>query len=439
MNKTRGLLVGLLLVWGQGLWAQDLMAVYELAVKNDPQLQVAAEQLNAARETKNLSKAQLLPTIGLSADFDHYNSDVKTRLGTSVDSTSNYNDRGLTLGLNMPLYRRDFLVQLEQAESTIAQVEAQYAAAGIDLMVRSVTAYFNILSAEDDLRVAVAEREATGRQLDQAQQRFDVGLIAITDVHEAQAAHDNSRATEIVAENGLDNAWEALFEIIGPEPKTVLAKLGEDLPLKPPTPNVLKEWSDTAQQQNFDIIASRSNLEAVRQEIEVSRSGHYPTLDLNGGYNISRTDNDFGSEADTTSIGLELAIPLYAGGGITSLTRQSQANYRAAQQGLDQTRRAVNRQVRNAFRGVLSTISRVAALRAATISAKSALDSTQAGYEVGTRTIVDVLNVQGNLFSSQRDYLQSRYDYILNGLALKAAAGNLSIEDLQRANAWLKR
>jgi outer membrane protein len=171
----------------------------------------------------------------------------------------------------------------------------------------------------------------------------------------------------------------------------------------------------------------------------VSRSGHYPTLDLNGGYNISRTDNDFGSEADTTSIGLELAIPLYAGGGITSLTRQSQANYRAAQQGLDQTRRAVNRQVRNAFRGVLSTISRVAALRAATISAKSALDSTQAGYEVGTRTIVDVLNVQGNLFSSQRDYLQSRYDYILNGLALKAAAGNLSIEDLQRANAWLKR
>ena len=439
MNKTRGLLVGLLLVWGQGLWAQDLMAVYELAVNNDPQLQVAAEQLNAARETKNLSKAQLLPTIGLSADYDHLDSDVKTRLGESVDISSNYNDRGLTLGLSMPLYRRNFLIQLEQADSTIAEAEAQYAAAEIDLMLRSATAYFNILSAEDDLKVAQSEREATGRQLDQAQQRFDVGLIAITDVHEAQAAFDAARAAEIAADNSLDNAWEALFEIIGPEAKTKLAKLGDNLPLAPPVPNDLQQWSDTAQQQNFSIIATRSSLEAVRQEIEVSRSGHYPTLDLNGGYNISRTDNDFGSEADTASIGLELAIPLYAGGGVTSLTRQSQANYRAAQQGLDQTRRSVNRQVRDAFRGVLSTISRVEALKAATVSAKSALESTQAGYEVGTRTIVDVLNVQRNLFSSQRDYLSSRYDYIINGLSLKSAAGNLGVEDLQRANNWLEK
>jgi len=438
MIKIRSLMAALLLSLFQGVQAGDLMTVYELAVKNDPQLQVAAEQLNAVRETKNLARAQLLPTIGLGANYDYIHSDLKTRLGQSVDSTNKYNERSLGLNLTQPIYRRNFLVQLEQADSTIAQAEAQYAAAEIDLMVRTVIAYFNVLSAEDDLRVAKAELEATGRQLEQAQQRFDVGLIAITDVHEAKAANDNSRARVIVAENNQDNAWEALFEIIGPQPKTVLAKLGEDLQLKPPVPNELQEWSDTAQQQNYDIIASLNNLESVRQQIEVSRSGHYPTLDLVGGYNINRNENEFGTEADIGIIGLELALPLYTGGAVTSQTNQDRANYRAAQQGLDQTRRAVNRQVRNAFRGVLSAISEVEALRAATISAKSALDSTEAGYEVGTRTIVDVLNVQGNLFSSQRDFLQSRYDYILNGLSLKSAAGNLSVEDLQRANAWLE-
>jgi outer membrane protein len=218
-----------------------------------------------------------------------------------------------------------------------------------------------------------------------------------------------------------------------------LAKLGEDLQLVPPSPNNLQAWSDTAQQQNFDILANQSRLETVRQEIEVIRSGHYPTLDLVGGYNINRTTNDFGTEADTASIGVELAVPLYTGGLVSSRTEQSRADFRAAQQQLDQTRRAVNRQVRDAFRGVLSTISRVNALQAATVSASSALESTQAGYEVGTRTIVDVLNVQGVLFSSQRDYLGSRYEYILNGLALKSAAGNLTEEDLMRVNTWLEQ
>lgn len=438
MKLSKRLIPIILIFLTPWLQAQDLMAVYELAIKNDPQVQASAEQLNAARESKNLSRAQLLPTIGLGASYDYIHSDLKTLRGESVDITSDYNDHSLGLSLTQPIYRRNYLVQLEQADSTIAQAEAQYASAQIDLMLRSATTYFNILSAEDDLRVAQAEREATGRQLDQAQQRFDVGLIAITDVHEAQAAFDAARASEIAAQNSLDNAWEALFEIIGPEPKTKLAKLGDGLQLTPPVPNDLQEWSDTAQQQNFSIIATRSNLESVRQEIEVSRSGHYPTLDLVGGYNISRTDSDLGSESDNASIGLELALPLYAGGGVTALTEQARANYRAAQQGLDQTRRAVNRQVRDAFRGVLSTISRVEALQAATVSAKSALESTQAGYEVGTRTIVDVLNVQRNLFSSQRDYLRSRYDYIINGLSLKAAAGNLGSEDLQRVNGWLE-
>ncbi|MEW8321377.1 MAG: TolC family outer membrane protein [Candidatus Thiodiazotropha taylori] len=439
MRPTKQLAILFLFLWMPLSQADDLMSVYRLALENDPQLQAAKEQLNSARESKSLARSQLLPTIGLGATYDAVRSDVKTLQGASVDDTSTYRESGLGLNLTQPIYRRDRLVQLEQSDSTIAQAEADFASAEIDLMVRSTTAYFDILSAEDDLRVANAEREATGRQLEQAQQRFDVGLIAITDVHEAKAAYDAARASEIAAENSLDNAWEALFEIIGPKAKSDLAKLGDGLLLNPPVPNSLTDWSDTAQQQNYSIIAARSNLKVLEQEIDVSKSGHYPTLDLVGGYSINRSDSDRATEADTAKIGLSLEVPIYTGGAVSASTRQSQANYRAAQQSLDQTRRGVNRQVRDAFRGVLSTISQVEALKAATVSAQSALESTQAGYEVGTRTIVDVLNVQRNLFSSQRDYLNSRYGYILNGLALKSAAGTLSESDLETVNGWLEK
>ncbi|MCU7906694.1 MAG: TolC family outer membrane protein [Candidatus Thiodiazotropha sp. (ex Epidulcina cf. delphinae)] len=438
MKPMKHLVISLLFIWPPLAQAEDLVTIYQLALQSDPQLQAVKEQLNAARESKSLARAQLLPTLGLGGTYDAIRNDVKTRFGESVDFKSTYRESGLGLNLTQPIYRRDRLVQLEQADSTIAQAEAEYASAEIDLMVRSTTAYFDILSAEDDLRVAIAEREATGRQLEQAQQRFDVGLIAITDVHEARAAFDAARAAEISAENSLDNAWEALYEIIGPRAESELAKLGDGLALNPPVPNRLQDWSDTAQQQNYSIIASRSGLKVLEQEIDVSKSGHYPTLDLVGGYTINRSDSDRATEADTARIGLSLEVPIYTGGAVSAGTRQSQANYRAARQALDQTRRSINRQVRDAFRGVLSAISQVEALKAATISAQSALESTQAGYEVGTRTIVDVLNVQRNLFSSQRDYLNSRYGYIINGLSLKSAAGTLSESDLQRVNGWLE-
>jgi len=439
MKKLTRILPFLLFLMLPGVQARDLLAIYDLALQNDPQLRAAQEQLNSARQTENIAKAQLRPTIGLGATYDYIANDLETRLGAPSDDTAYYSDVGLGLNLTMPLYRRELLVQLEQADSTIAQAEAQYAAAQIDLMVRSTSAYFLVLAAEDDLRVAKSETEATGRQLEQAQQRFDVGLIAITDVHEAKAAYDGARASEIASENNLDNAWEALFEIIGPGAKTQLAILGDGLELLPPSPNDLKDWSDTAQQQNFQILANQSSLETVRKDIEVARSGHYPTLDLVGGYNVNRGTSEIPTEANTANVGLELSVPLYTGGLVTARTEQAWANFHAAQQQLDQTRRAVNRQVRDAFRGVLSSISRVNALKAATVSAKSALESTQAGYEVGTRTIVDVLNVQRNLFSSQRDYLGSRYDYIINGLSLKSAAGTLAEEDLARVNGWLEQ
>ena len=241
----------------------------------------------------------------------------------------------------------------------------------------------------------------------------------------------------IQAENALDSAWEALLEITGSN-RSTLATLGDEMALNRPAPDDIAAWSETAQEQNYAIIAARNATELARKNIDVNKSGHYPTLDLVGSYGIHRTDSDTGSDADTGIIGLQLNVPLYTGGATSSSIRQAEADFRTAQYALDQQRRAIGRQVRDAYRGVISSISQVDALKAATISADSALKSTNAGYEVGTRTIVDVLTVQRNLFDSQRNYFRSRYDYIINSLSLKQAAGNLSRKDLERVNRWLQ-
>ncbi|MCB1858597.1 MAG: TolC family outer membrane protein [Gammaproteobacteria bacterium] len=414
---------------------QDLIEVYELALANDSKIREAQQRLESVRETKPQARALLLPSLSLSGDVNANRRDVRESVGaTGLDSFGNY---GLSINLLQPIYHRDYWIQLEQADSVIAQAEAEYAAAQLDLMARIVEAYFGVLAADDNLTVSEAQTKANQRQLEQAKQRFDVGLIAITDVHEAQAAFDGARANQIAAENEVDSAWEALFEIIGHQPEGKLAKLGEKLPLSRPTPEDMAEWADTAMQQNYAVVAARNAAEAQKQTIEIQRSGHFPTLDLVGGYGVDRTRQDFGTDVDTGVIGLQLNVPLYQGGAVSSRTRQAQYDYEAARESLDQQRRAVNRQVRDAYRGVISSISRVNALKATVVSSRSALESTQAGYDVGTRTLVDVLTVQSSMFDSTRNYLASRYNYIINGLLLKQAASTLTRQDLERVNAWL--
>ncbi len=415
------------------LQAQDLLAVYDLALKNDPKLREAERRRDSVKERRVQARALLLPNIGLSGSAERIDRDNHSR------PDDNYGQNTLALNLKQPLYHRDYWLQLEQADSAIAQAEAEYAAARLDLMLRTATAYFNVLGAQDDLKFRTAEREATGRQLEQAKQRYDVGLIAITDVHEAQAAHDGARANEIQAQTQLDNAWEELREIIG-NTDVPLARLGEHMALTLPDPQDIDKWAEMALKQNYAIVAAAASVDALKKDIEIKRSGHYPTLDLVGAYSAFRSSSDsaFSGDNDTTNLGLQLNLPLYAGGAVTSKTRQARFDYQAAQEALDQQRRAVNRQVRDAYRGVLSNISRVKALKAATLSAESALESTQAGFDVGTRTMVDVLNVQRNLFEARAKYARSRYDYILNALRLRQAASLLGREDLERVNAWLE-
>ena len=262
-------------------------------------------------------------------------------------------------------------------------------------------------------------------------------MIAITGVHEAQARFDQSRADEISAINLLDNAWEALREIVGPEVPETIAGLLDEIPLVIPEPKDVEAWSEIAIRNSPDVESARQAAEVARQEIEVQRSGHYPTLDLVGSYDVDRSEASRGTDVNVGALGVQLAVPLYTGGGVSAVTRQARFNFQAAQEVLDQQLRAVDRQVRDAYRGVETGISRVQALKATTVSAQSALDATTAGFDVGTRTLVDVLNGQRDLFDAKRNYARSRYDYVLSHVALKQAAGVLEIPDLEKINVYL--
>lgn len=420
-----------------GAQAEDLLEIYQLALQNDAQLRTAMANRDSALEARPQAEARLLPGISLSSDANLIRSDVNSSASSLTDNPNNYATAGLALNLTQSIYRKEFNIQLDQADRQIAQAEVTFAAEEQNLVIRVAQAYFNVLSAEDSLEFARAENAAIARQLDQAKQRFEVGLIAITDVHEAQAAFDQSRADLIQAENALDNAWEAQREIIKQSVEQ-LAPLAEVLPLNPPQPQNPEQWAETAQTENLSLQAANYGVDIARLNIDVQDSGDSPTLDLVGSHSLDVSSSDNGTDAQNTIIGLQLNLPLYTGGAVNSRTRQARFDYEAAQQNLDQQRRSVNRTVRDAYRGVMSSISRVEALKASTISAESALEATTAGFEVGTRTMVDVLNAQRDLFSARSKYAQVRYDFILNGLLLKQATGNLSTEDLKQVNSWLQ-
>lgn len=412
----------------------DLLQVYDLAVQNDPKIREAEQRYYANNETRPQALSLLLPNLSVGGNLDYIHENTTSPLRGQY--SDGYEENKLRASVQQPIYRRNLWYSLKQADNVLAQGEAEYRSAEIDLMVRTTEAYFNVLKAADSVRVSTAELKANERQLEQSQQRFDVGLVAITDVNESQAAFDRSRANLINAENQLDNAWEALKQIIGGV-NIPLAKLGDKLELMPPVPADIEQWSETALNQNYAIIAAREAAEAAKQNVEVQRSGHYPSLDLVGSYGTLRSGGEFVGDNNTGIIGLQLTIPLYEGGGVSSRTRQAEYQYQAALEALDSIRREVLRSLKDAYRGVLASISEVKARKSALISARSALESTQAGLEVGTRTQVDVLNAQQRYFLEERFYLLARYDYILNGVRLNKAASTLSREKLALGNSWL--
>lgn len=357
--------------------AEDLLQIYDMAVQSDPRLREAEQNLFATREVKPQARALLLPNLNMvgSADYKTIDARTSTELGR-IDSNESFGTQGVQAVVRQTIYNRASWMTLDQSDNIIAEAEARYRDTQIALMVDTTQAYFGVLRAADLVTVQESLVRANERQLEQSRQRFDVGLVAITDVNESQAEFDRSRADLISAQNALNNAWEALRKIVGPI-QVPLAKLGDTMPLTPPEPNEIGAWAETAVRNNFGIIAASEAVNTAKKTIEIQRSGFYPSLDLNAGYDLARSGAERGTDSDTGFVGLSVNVPIYQGGAVSSRTRQAEYSFRAAQDRLDQTRRSVDQQVKDAFRGILSSIEDVKARQAAVVSARSSLESTQ--------------------------------------------------------------
>lgn len=466
VRRSGAVFVGLLLAVGAagGADAKDLVGVFEDARQNDPQIRAADANRLAQRENRPQAIAALLPQITGSASYilDHssgnqdqpnYNAPL---IGgppvIHIPYTTDTHETRWGLNLRQNLFSWSNWMSLKAADSQVAQAEANYVAAEQNLILRVSQAYFSVLSALDNLDAQQASLEAIARQLDQADKRYDVGLIAITDVQEAKAARDTASAAVIAAKRTLATAEDQLQEITGQKYDS-LSKPGGDMPLNMPQPADENQWVQISLDQNATLLASRLAADIARDNVKVAFGGHLPTLDLVAARTYTRQDGseitdagppigvlnlpEFGSHVNDRQIGLQVTVPIFSGGATQSKVRQSQYLWIAAKEQMVQSSRATERQARDAYLGVISGIARVQALRQALESSDTALKATEAGYEVGTRTAVDVLNARRTLVQATTDYSGSRYDFIVSIIQLRLAAGNLDRPQLEQINGWL--
>jgi outer membrane protein len=416
----------------------NLIDVYQAAADSDPALRAAKARMQSGLEGERQAFSAFLPSINASASYSEAQGE-QTSGDQSQDIDSESDSIGATL--NQSIFNWGNFSRHAQAKARSEQARATYDAAVADFVVRVAQTYFNVLSASDSLTFAISEEKASKRQLEQAEQRFEVGLTAITDVHEAQAAYDGTRARVISARNTLNDAEEALYEITG-QYYSDLQPLQDELKLLPPEQEI-DAWMDRAIANNPNVKGAMANVRATEKGIDTARSGRLPSLDGSIRYSDSSREGDqgaftFSGSTQQTTIGVTLNVPIYQGGRVGSETRQARYDYEAAMQELDAQRLAIRRQIRNDYRSVVAGVSEVEAREQAMVSAQSAMQATQAGFEVGTRTIVDVLNSQKLLFQAQRDYSQARYDFVLSKLRLEATAGTIDEADIREVNALLQ-
>ncbi|MBM5812447.1 MAG: TolC family outer membrane protein [Gammaproteobacteria bacterium] len=434
--------------------ATDLATVYQKALQSDPLIREAEANRLAALEAKPQARAALLPQVSASAAYDDSSSDGSRTFfqstGTgiaivSIDSESDATRRTWDLTLRQNVFRWENWVALRRAGDTVAQAEADYAAARQELIVRTAETYFNVLAAQDTSEAAQATYDAIARQLEQSEKRFEVGLIAVTDVQEAKAASDSASAALIQAKRNLATTQERLRELTG-EAYAELARPGTQMPLAGPDPANAEDWVRLALDQNQRLIASRLAADITRENVSAQRGGHYPSLDLVVSRSHFELDSDFSSggfsgpnnsDSDDTSVTLQLTVPVFSGGATSSRVRQAEYQHQAARQRLERVARQTERETRDAYLGVNAEVARVRSLHQAVESANTALQATEAGYEVGTRTSVDVLDARRRLFEAQTNYARSRYDYLINVLRLRLAAGTLDAAGVSEINGLL--
>jgi outer membrane protein len=422
-------------------FAANLLDIYQDALANDTIYQAAISTRLSKREAIPQSVAALLPNISAQANLSSNYQNISSSFpppATRPPGMSNFQSQGYTISIKQPLINLNDWLALKQANNTGRQADASLAAAAQDLIFRVANAYFKVLSAQDNLELARAEKAANSKQLNQAQQRVQVGLDALTTVYEAKAAYDKSLATDISAENTLRNNQEALRQLTG-QTYSNLARFKTNIPLQSPQPNNIERWVDTATTYNLNLMAARYGVEIARENIKMQASGHVPSLSLVGNYgkNNAANNNFINPNKNGGTLSLELDVPLFSGGAVLSKTRQAGYDFQTASANLDNDYRALIVNTRQKYNDVLADISKIKAERQAIQSAQLSLDSSQASYKAGTRTIVDVLLAQENLYDAKRNAAADQYNYILDSLLLKQAAGTLKPDDLVQINQWL--
>jgi outer membrane protein len=422
--------------------AADLIQVYQQALANDATYASARAAAAAGRERITQGRAGLLPTVGVTGDITKNNADFTNWDNNPLlRSGSNLRTKDIQVTLQQPLFRWDRWETYQQSKLQQAISEAQFAQAQQDLITRVAQAYFDVLAAQDTLESTRAQKVAVTEQLASAKRNFEVGTQTITDTHEAQAAYDLVVSQEIAAVNDLETKKTALQAIIGTAPST-LATLRTGVNLTAPQPTNVDQWVSAAENQNYAVTVAQLQLESAKRDISKNRAGHYPTLDLVASSRRSDVNGHISSvsgQNNSNTIGIQYSIPIFSGFAVTSKVRESIALEDKARNDLEANRRNAALVARQSFLGVNSGLAQVKALEAAEVSSNSALESNKLGYQVGVRINIDVLNAQRQLYQTRTDLARARYNTILAGLKLKAAAGSLREEDLQPINALLQQ
>lgn len=415
-----------MLLPGGPAWAIDLLQSYRQAQGSDPVYLAAEARYKADRHILIQAGGSVLPTISGHAGITKYQ-------GDGGDYTTN----GYTLSATQPIFDFAVFAGIAQARAEVRRALAEFNSARQQLMLRVAERYLGALSAQDNLDLARAERSAIAQQLQAAEGRLRAGLGTITEVHDARARFQLAEARLLEAESQLLDSQDALAEVTG-ELGEALSILKEQIPTVRPQPEDQGQWVDTALKQNLEILARQATYDALRKRVHVERSGHFPSVDLVGKHGKIETDPAAGTDGVDTSVGVEISVPIFQGGIVTSRTAQAKHLRETARQQLEGARRHTRRETRTAYAGVISGIKRVEALEQAVVASESALKAKQTGFEAGINTNLDVLDAQRDLFETKRDFAQARYTYILDLLRLKKAAGQLNENDLVEINGWLQ-
>ena len=418
------------------LQAANLIDIFNQAQKNDPVILAARAQLSADAEIVPQSRATLLPSLSLTANTQII--DRETSGGANLDER--FNSNSYAAQLSQPLFRADRWFTLNAAKASKKQAEFSYQQAQQELILRVATAYFDILRNQNNLSAAKSREVAFRRQLEQATERFDVGLIAATDVYEAQAELDLAVVLQISSEEQRHNSYNTLQSLTNQNHTNIDLLANKDIPVEGPTPALLKDWVDSALANNHQLTAQKYQLEVTKQLLYAEKSGHLPTIDAKANY-IHTEDGGtsfLGQQADTKSFALELSMPLFEGGLRNSKVREAHYRHEQAKQDYQNTHHQIREQIQTQYRTVTTDVLRIKASKTALKSSSSALEATKGGYEVGTRNIIDVLQAQNHSFDAQRNYSNALYDYTINLLTLKQLAGTLTKTDLEDINGWLQ-